>query len=485
MLRYALPSAFGSAIVRNYYLRPSGRVRHEFVMGRSGAGKTEYMKRAIAQQIRRGGAAIVVDAKPTQDFLDWISAMSYAYGRWDQLRVIDLQRPDRSHTYSAVLRGDGEMIAERFSNIFGASGRKDATAEHFKLQMIMPVQLTVDCIRRLGRSFTIWDLYILLLNPHAMEWLLRETPKSVERENFAVLLQGYRTPVRGPGGTEEWKLNPQRIASQIQGAANRLAAYGTGNLGQIMRTYSPEVDLLDILDTGKILYVPLPTLERGETAYAFAKILLSDFKAAIAEIYARGQESRPLVPALFLGDEFGSWAIDRVEETVEKMRGANIGGMFLFQTSANLTLNGDEFAARIIGNCETRTFLQLGDPDSGELAARIIGEELRRFTTESQASGSSASNRFLDVQVFHGVARSNSRSSGSQERYDYTVRPEEFFGLQVGEGFALPMSARRVMKFKFPLVAPPGPRPYERQRYEVPARVGLNLDKMFEREGFL
>lgn len=471
--------------MRNLYYRPAGRVRHEVVMGRSGAGKTEYMKLHIAQQIRRGGAAIVVDAKPTQEFLDWLSAVCFAYGRWDQLRVIDLQRPDRSHTYSPIMRGDGEMIAERFSNIFGTAGRTDPTSEHFKLQMITPVQLTVDCVRRLGRAFTIWDLYILLTNPHAMEWLLRETPESQERQNFATLLQSYRTPVRGPGGTEEWKLNPQRIQNQIQGAANRLVAYGTGNLGQIMRTYSPEVDLLDVLDTGKILYVPLPTLERGETAFAFAKMLLSDFKAAVAEIYARGEDSRPIFPALFMGDEFGSWTIDRIEETVEKMRGANICGTFLFQTSANLTLNGDEFAARIIGNCETRTFLQLGDPDSAELAARIVGEELRRFNTETQASGRSASNRFLDVQVFHGVARSSSKSSGSQERYDYTVRPEEFFGLQVGEAFALPLSTRRVMKIKFPLVEQPESHPYEKSTYEVPQRVGLNLDKMFDRGLFM
>jgi intracellular multiplication protein IcmO len=472
--------------MRNLYLRPSGRVRHESVLGRSGSGKSEYMKSRIAQQIRRGGAAVIVDAKPTEDFLDWVSSIAYCYGRWHQLRVVDLQRPDRSHTYSAIVRGDGEMVSERIANIFGAGAKRDASAEHFKQMMLNALQPTVDCIKRLGRAYNIWDLYILMTNPVAMEWLLRQTPESQEKQNYATFLQTYRTPVVDrQSGTTEWRINTQSMQQQIRGAAGRLQPYGTGNLGAIMRTYAPEVDLLDVIDTGKILYVPLPTLERGETAFAFAKLLLSDFKAAVAEIYARGQHTAPLIPAMFYGDEFGSWTIDRSEELVEKMRGANIGGMFLFQTSANLTVNGPEFAARIIGNCEMRTFLQLGDPDSCELAAKIIGEELRRFTSESEVQAQSASNRFLDVQVFHGVARSQSKSVSAAERYDYVVRPEELAGLPVGEAFFLPMAAQAVFRTRFPMVEPPLRYPYWKQSYKVEQRPGLNLDRLFERGAFM
>jgi hypothetical protein len=374
------------------------------------------------------------------------------------------------------------MVSERVSNIFGASGRLDAQAEHFKQMMLNALQPTVDCIKVLGRAFTAWDLYIALTNPHAMEWLLAETPEGSQRQNFATFLQGYRTPVRvGRDGPDEWRLDPRRIQSQIGGAAGRLQPYGTGNLGQIMRVYSSEVDTLDAIDQGLLVYVKLATLERGESAWAFAKLMLSDFKAAVSEINARGEHTRPAIPFVLIGDEFGSWAIDGSEELPEKLRAANIGAMLLFQTAANLTQRGEVFAQRIVGNCETRTFLELGEPESQEYAARIVGQALKEFRTESQSVAQGQSNQFLDVKMFHGVSSSSSRSSSRSERYDYVVRPEEFAAVGMGRAFTMMLSARRVFEVAFPMTEPPRIVPYLKQALRPPQRAGLHLDKMFER----
>lgn len=471
-------------MARNLYLSDKGRVRHEIVIGKSGSGKSEYMKLRIAKQMAMGGFILIVDAKPSQEFRDWLASMAYSYGRFSQLRIIDLQYPDRGHTYNPIDRGDGEMVAGRVGQIFGTDLSGGSSEEHFKQMFLNPLQLTVDCMKRLGRAYNIYDLYIALTNVHAMEWLLRNTPESQERRNYAIQLHSYRTPVRVGPGQEEWRLDLRRMGQQFFNTAQRLMPYGTGNLGRIMRVYSPEVDLLRAIDESQIVYVPLPTMERSESAYAAAKMLLSDFKAAVAEIYARGEASRPPVPGMVFGDEFASWAIDGSEELIEKCRGANIGMQLLMQTSAGLTARGDDFAARIIASCETKTFLTIGDPDTCELAAKICGETLKEFRSESESSASGQSNRFLDVQLFHGVSSARGKSRGVSERYDYVVRPEEFAKLSIGEAWVLPMGAKQVFKVKFPMVKPRISYPYRKVAYEVPARVGIRLDEQFHRGGF-
>lgn len=464
-------------MARNLYLTGQGRVRHEIVLGKPGSGKTEYMKLRIARQMAAGGFMLIVDAKPSQDFRDWLSSVAHAYGRASQLRVIDLQYPERSHTWNPVARGDGETVAARIAQIFGTDVRGDA--EHFKQMFLNPLQLTVDCLRAIGSAYTIYDLYIALTHAPAMEWLLRHTPDGPQRRHYAMQLASYRAPVRSPSGRTEWQLDLRRMGSQFINTAQRLMPYGTGGLGRVMRACSADVDLLRAIDGMQIVYVPLPTMERSETAYAAARMLLADFKAALAELYARGEHSRPPVPGMFFGDEFASWAIDGSEELVEKARGARIGMQLLMQTSAGLTARGDDFAARIIGSCETKTFLTLGDPDTCELAARICGETLRAFRSESDSQASGRTNRFLDAQLFHGVSRAHGRSVGSSERYDYVVRPEEFARLPIGEAWVLPMSARQVFRVKFPLATPPEHHPYVKVCCDAPARQGIRLDERF------
>ena len=467
-------------MARNLYLTGQGRVRHEIVLGKPGSGKTEYMKLRIARQMVAGGFMLIVDAKPSQEFRDWLSSVAYACGRASQLRVIDLQYPERSHTWNPVARGDGETVAARIAQIFGADVRGEG--EHFKQMFLNPLQLTVDCLRAIGGGCTLYDLYIALTHAPAMEWLLGATPYGPARRHYAMQLASYRVPVRGASGRTEWQLDLRRMGSQFINTAQRLMPYGTGSLGRIMRSCAPDVDLLRAIDTAQVVYVPLPTMERSETAYAAARMLLADFKAALAELYARGEGSRPPVPGMFFGDEFASWAIDGSEELIEKARGANIGMQLLMQTSAGLTARGDDFSARILGSCETKTFLTLGDPDTCELAARICGETLRAFRSESESRATGSTNRFLDAQLFHGVSRAQGRSTGSSERYDYVVRPEAFAQLAIGEAWVLPMAARQVFRVKFPLATPPAHRPYVKICCAVPDLPGIRLDQRFGRQ---
>ena len=478
------PSALKSSVLargrpmqRNLYSKPNGVVRHEFILGKSGQGKTEAILSRIAQQIRRGGGCAFVDAKPEDRTETLIHTMATIYGRSHDMRVLDLRNPKNSHTYNPILSGNTTQAVSTVGNIFGDD--LDASAKHFKTMMLAALQPAVGCIKEMNKAFNCQDLLILLSNPNAMNWLYDNTPPSAAKTQYNIWMDGYRSE-RTVGGQTTVQIDMQRLRTQILGGATALHTYGVDELGEIMNSYSPQVTWRDTIENNRILYIKLPTMEMREQAIPFAQKMLSDFKAYVGEMYDKG--FKPPVPFLWIGDEFGSWAIAGAEELVEKMRGAGIGGIFSFQTYSNLAKLGDIFADRMVGSCETRTFMALGDEPSREFASGLIGELLKKFRSESQTSGASSANVNLDVELFHRTAKSAGESQGSQERYDYAVRPEELRDLGMGEGFVVPMAARRAFKVKFPMFDPEKLYPYTRRDIPTPEVVGLRLSEIFEQQ---
>lgn len=205
-------------------------------------------------------------------------------------------------------------------------------------------------------------------------------------------------------------------------------------------------------------------------------MLLSAIKIEVARAY---REGLPLKPFLNIWDKFGSIAVPGTEELVEKMRGANFAGIFSFQTYANLVNLGEAFAARLIGNCEIRTFMALGDTDSRNFASELIGKLLKNFASKSVGMGTSSANTNLDVELFNRIGKSENRGEGSAERYDFAVRPEQIRDLPIGQAYVVPMAASRAFRVQFPMVKTPFNYPVELPNVSIPRVVGLNLLDMF------
>lgn len=464
-------------MTRNLYSKRQGVVRHEFLLGKSGQGKTEAIVGRLAQQTRRGGGWAFIDAKPEERTESLLYTMARTYGRDFDMRVLDLRKPRNSHTYNPILSGNTTQAVSTVGNIFGDD--LDASARHFKTMMLAALQPAIGCIKEMNKAFNCQDLLILLSNPNAMQWLYNNTPPSAARTQYNIWLDGYRVQ-RMVGGQPTVEVDMQRLRTQILGGATALHTYGVDELGEIMNSYSPQVTWRDTIENNRLLYVKLPTMEMREQAIPFAQMMLSDFKAYVGEMYDKG--FKPAIPFLWVGDEFGSWAIPGAEELVEKMRGAGIGGLFSFQTFSNLAKLGEVFADRMVGSCEQRTFMALGDQPSREFAAGLVGELLKAFESQSSSVGASTANVHLDVELFHRVAQSVGESRGTQQRYDYAVRPEAFRDLGIGEGFVVPMAARMAFRVKFPLFEPEQTVPYVRRDIPTPDVVGLNLKDIFEQQ---
>lgn len=460
----------------NLYLTDEGAMRHETVIGKPGSGKSEYLLHRLRQQMLRGGGAFILDSKADYDFRDKLWALGRTYDRELDLRCVNIDNAAQSHTYNPLLRGDAIAVASRFTDTVDVAG--SPSSEHFRSQGNLALTAALTPIKSLGLAYNAQDLYILLSNPEAMDWLLRQTPRGEGRQTFDIWLESFRhwDPVH-----KLTKVNTNILRQQIGGIVARLFIYSVGEIGKVMNSYSPEVDLLAAIDYCQIVYFMIPSLDKSEASIAFAKLFFSDLRSALAALYKRPKHERPFVPHECYLDEFASYANRLVPQTFEMARAARCAMIPMFQTYSSLKNVSPDFADQIIGTTETQTFLTLGDPATAEFAAKATGEILRKFRMESRGRSRSSGNTNLALELFHATGKSASESVTEREQYDWRIRPDDFMGLEVGEAWVFVKGAKAGFKVKLPMCEPaPGAAGFERVRYETPQRPGLNLAAKFD-----
>ena len=88
-------------------------MRHCFIVGQSGVGKTVLGEWLMFQQIVRGGSLLFVDGKMDEGNLRKIHAMACWAGRRDDMLVVNPGKPELSNTYNHILYGDPDEVASR------------------------------------------------------------------------------------------------------------------------------------------------------------------------------------------------------------------------------------------------------------------------------------------------------------------------------------------------------------------------------------
>lgn len=80
-------------------------MRHGFILGQSGVGKTVLGKLMMFQQIQRGGGLTFIDGKMNADDIQTIYQYCVWAGREQDLLILNPGNPSLSNTYNPILRG--------------------------------------------------------------------------------------------------------------------------------------------------------------------------------------------------------------------------------------------------------------------------------------------------------------------------------------------------------------------------------------------
>ena len=450
--------------------------RHTAIIGQSGVGKTTLGEYLLWQQACRGGGFIFIDAKldaATRDKLDYMMKL---LGREDEFYVLNVDQPENSHSYNPILRGDADEVASRLLNLL-PSAENSPGADFFRQQANYALTVITGALKSANRLYNFSDLAILMQSDRALESLLRLPIAPEARMTLEVFLNQFRK--KDKNGTA---IDIDKVKTTLGGMAGRIAQFAQGKFGQVFNTYTPEIDLTDIVKNNKCLYVMLPTMGKDQAALNLGKMILSDLRTAVYNIQGLHPDDRPNPPFMVFADEMGSYVMAGIARLFEQARSAGICMIPAFQTFANLRAISPDFEDIIIGNTWNKVFFKFASKDSPETAAEIIGKTKKyvKSLSMSASEGSSAQS----LRATPAGSASNSGSVGESWREDevYRVEPDHLKSMGMGE--AVVISGARVFHIRTPMLSfgksIPEFKKTKHKTYMRPSEQGIDLQSRYQ-----
>jgi len=459
-------------------------MRHVYIRGQSGVGKTVGASLMMFQQIQRGGGVLFMDGKIDADNLEMLWQMASWCGREHDLEVINAGDPSMSNTYNPILFGDPDEVSSRIIGLI-PSTESNAGADHYKQSGNQGITTLVAALQAAKMAYNFIDLTILLMSPKALNYLESIVPPHVpEARALKIFLDQYRTDKDGA-------IDMKKLKDIFGGLGGRLYSFGTGKFGEVMNTYRPDVQLYKSIRSNKITYIALPTMGKDVAANNFGKMAVGDFRTAVSWIQQLPVSQRPWPPYMGFFDEAGSYVSATWSRLFEQARSAHIMLMPAVQTNANFATISDELSEMIEGNTWIKSYYKLGSQTTAESAADFIGMIKRVTRSLSVSDTTSETSTLVNPSPTQSSGDSSGFSYSEREEEQYRISPDDLKGLGKGESIIL-YGGDRVYPIKVPRVtfskefqAKVGKahinRPRPSYKPSDPYKRGINLFDQIER----
>lgn len=429
-------------------------LKHTIVLGATGSGKTTFLKSVAFQNISNGGGVLFIDGKMDYDDFQDFYDLCYSIGRADDVYVISPGNPRLSNTYNPVLNGDPQEIASRVISLLP----QDARAEFYRNEGYKALETIIAAALKVSDAINMHDLAIMMSNEEALLKMERDLmelfPDDAITNQFRLYLDGYREKDK----TGNYKINTTRLKANISGTAAKPYVFGTGLFGEVTSDYDPDVNLLDCIQNGKIVFVMLPTMNKPDAAKEFGKILMSDFRTVVGWLQ-QDITKRPKVPFMVIMDEAGGYANENWDTLFQQSRSARIALFFSAQSTANLKEVSPSFYTKITENTITSIFMKMKSREGCEDVSELIGQQWTTLYSQNLGKGDSAS----------GSTKSVTESShGDSENEGYTesrqlaniVLPRDIRSLSTGEAIVF-YDGRLVFHIKTPFLESNRKKPFK------------------------
>ena len=404
-------------------------MRHCFIIGQSGVGKTVMGNWLMFQQITQGGGLLWIDGKLDIDNLNALNTMCAWAGRRGDLYVINPGDPSCSNTYNPILFGDADEVSARCLSLVPSSEGNPGT-DYYRSAADQGIKTLVAAIQKTGLAYNFMDLSIMLQNEKALAYLESLVPKGTsEAKQLSLFLEQFKVVDQK---THVSRIDLKKLKDTFGGMGGKLHSFGSGNFGEITSSYTPDVNLFDAIKGNKIVYVALPTMGKAEASSAFGKMIVGDFRTAISWVQALKKEDRPWPPYLGFFDEAGSYISDSWNRIFEQSRSAHIAMCPAVQTIANLDAVSEELREMVIGNMWTKAFFKIGTDATAELSSELIGTEMASAISLASTGGAGVQ-AAAGTGSKTGVAQSISTGYTEREEEVQRVSAQAFKELSIGE----------------------------------------------------
>ncbi len=317
---------------------------HLFLLGVTGAGKTQTLLRLVAEILANTERDVfVVDGKGDGEFALNVRALAFASGR-GAAPIFRLGQDTPGAPYHGFV-GQSDAVYNRLLALAGVPQAKDNAEFYADINRVL---LYCVCYTAEGP-------------PRSFDQLL-------DRLDIHYLRAAYRPHKH----VNPW-LAPKERESQIQDLKTRLLPYALALAGSVN-------DQGFSLDSQRAAIFSIRTQSVGDTAKRFLPFLIEDLKDFI------GKASRQQRPAVLLIDEFGMFGAQNIVDVLALARSAQLG--VILATQEVDSLGSEVTKKQILTNATTKLLMRSEFPEEvAQLAGTIYQIESSLRSNEHGYTG--------------------------------------------------------------------------------------------------
>lgn len=343
------------------------RLRHTFIFGTTGVGKTRLAENLIEQDIYKGYSVLYFDPKGDQQIFTKIYDLARKAGRLNELMLVTPVYPE----YSAEVDPMAYYFTpdEIVNNVVaGVKTGKEPFYRNIAKEITTAVVLghlliakeegrlpavNIDTIRKSIRRAALEEMHQALLRIG-----------SEEAEDVAGMLQDI---------LESPQDYYSKVSSTLRTALSELCF---GNIGKIIGKADSN-RFIKRIEEGKpvIMVVHTGTMMFREAASTLGKVILSMVQSAIGRAYLSRRQK--LEPALSIHiDEAQSLLFDGIEDLFAKGGSANVMVQAYCQSVNQLIAAFDNNTAQaraMLDNANTKIFMRCVDAETSEYVVKHFG----------------------------------------------------------------------------------------------------------------
>ena len=395
------------------YIPQDVRVGHTFVVGTTRVGKTRLASILINQDIRNGDAVIVVDPKGDQDLVRDMKAAAKISGRSDDFHIVHLGFPEQSAHYNPLKNyHQVSEVATRITDAIAAEGEgKQFAAFAWKYVNIVAI-----CLEEMRQEITYQSIafYISRLDQLLMTYADTILPDhySDYDQQIEQIIEEHNSKIGKNNKTKPPMERHQAVVQYVKDHINKTIKNGnteslhdqilidlfdaavmdknyydkiTASVGPVLseinksnaskilssKSKPEDIELMDIIQNKKILYIGLDSLTNPNIAQAVGKAFLSDLVSTAGKIY---KEENAHYTLNLHCDELSEIIQDSFVKILNKAGGAGFQVTAYAQTIQDMEVAlGSRAKADVSeGNFNTLIMLRVKNEETANLLVKVL-----------------------------------------------------------------------------------------------------------------
>lgn len=385
-------------------------LRHMFVVGTTGSGKTTFLIYLLQQHLEMGGGAIIVDGKGDKDIYTDVYNTCVHCNREDDFYVMNFNVPSESNTMNPLLSGDTDEIIDVIGNMLETGGDNAFWAGRALsmmkglLSLLVPLRdrnmlydpgsakTPAECKIEYIFTFKVLNKFLDLEAMRNLYFYIKEMNAKMSNSWEYVdcsRMEAYMASCSVPLSDAKAKISDGM--SKMHGNSNTMWGEALdlfmGTFGDIFNTDTPDIDMNDIVINSRILYILLPATKKDpRTLSMLGKIVLAFFKASVATLLGdkisgtieermASSAIRPKVPFWGVMDEYGAYATEGFDNVLAQARSLRVSISIMVQETASLEKGSAIDKKRLLGNTGLKVFLKIEESDTVKEVIDFFGDE--------------------------------------------------------------------------------------------------------------